>query len=327
MKPTNDMREQKRCTVCGENTHITLYSWEPNFYDHEKFETCSWDGRQSLSLTIVQCTNCAHVYTSPAFRPVDLGLVYPADIVPDDTDSVWKNLTAKKYVEFAHTVAKFFPRGSVVCDVGTRYGGLPKQLINFEMQAFGLEYNTMAVERALQFANPVAQGTVDDIESAAKSFGYSQIDVVTMDDVSEHLAYPDKDFRHIFNTLRSGGGLVTRQMNIDSVGHKLYRRDWYYLQPAAHMNYFSPSTLGRLLETIGFKVIAVEKPAKIAMLYRLFVQRHLSKVRRRILSRSSTESEQALRKLQGQQTTAKPLYLRERKKSPNDMFTIVCVKP
>lgn len=206
-----DFRQVKSCAVCGDMRQKVLYAWEANEYPHHQFETCSWDGRQSVPLTIVKCKSCGHIYTSPAFKESALGLVYPEDMIPSDTKKIQQNLDSRKYTTFAALIRGYVANNSVVCDIGTRYGGLPYQLVRSGFTAFGIEYNPESVRIGKAFGAPVFQGTVEQMSQIARAAGCPSIDVVTMDDVSEHLPHPDKDFRAVFDMLPPGGILMALQ--------------------------------------------------------------------------------------------------------------------
>jgi hypothetical protein len=55
MTTTTEIRESKSCNICNSEKHQPVYSWSKDHYDHEKYETASWDGRLSLDLQIVKC--------------------------------------------------------------------------------------------------------------------------------------------------------------------------------------------------------------------------------------------------------------------------------
>ena len=80
----NELRESKPCCICNADQHKEVYQWPANYYSHQEFETASWDGRQSLPLSIVKCSSCQMVYTRPSFKLESLSLVYPDDIVPPE---------------------------------------------------------------------------------------------------------------------------------------------------------------------------------------------------------------------------------------------------
>lgn len=319
------VREKKACAVCGDGHQKVLYEWDANEYPHDQYETCSWDGRQSLALTIVKCKACGHIYTSPAFKECALGLVYPEDLVPTDDETIHQDLESKKYIQFAELIRKYIAGTSVVCDIGSRYGGLPYRLVRSGITALGIEYNPESVRMGREFGAPVFQGTVEQMSKVIRESGYSSVDVVTMDDVSEHLSQPDKDFRTVFDALPPGGMLITRQMNISSLGHQLYGRNWYYLQPAAHINYFSPQTLGRLLTQIGFHIVSVDTPHTLPVMLHT-IRRSFREICRAFLRNITKERCKRAQKFTHTAGT-KLVYLIDRKKTLDDCFTMICRKP
>lgn len=176
-----------------------------------------------------------------------------------------------------------------------------------------------------KFGTPVFQGTVEQMSKIRNEGGYSSVDVITMDDVSEHLTHPDMDFRALFDILPPGGILITRQMNVASLGHRLYGRNWYYLQPAAHMNYFSPRTLGQLLSQIGFQMVSVDEPHTLPLIFRTLYVPFRKRLRSFLWKIRATPFKGP--KKVDNKTATKPLYLVKRKKTSGDLFTMVCRKP
>jgi 2-polyprenyl-3-methyl-5-hydroxy-6-metoxy-1,4-benzoquinol methylase len=78
-----------------------------------------------------------------------------------------------------------------------------------------------------------------------------RFDVVTMWNTLEHLPAPAAFLDEAFRVLEPGGWLAVSMPNFDSLSVALLGPKYRYIG-VAHLNYFSPSTLGRLLTRCGF---------------------------------------------------------------------------
>lgn len=298
------LREHKNCNICGSDEKELLYHWDADVYPHNEIETCSWDGRQSIDLSIVKCKNCGLVFTSPAFKPENLGLVYPADIIPEKIEI---NSNEKKFVELGDEIKKFLPAGSTLLDVGARYGAFIKRMTSMGYTSFGVEYNPEAVERAKEEGiDGLFTGTIDSLPDALhEETGHRFMDAFVMDDVLEHLTDPVKDITILNGLQEIGGKLFLRQMDLDSWGHRLYGKNWYYLQPAAHMYFFNEDSIKRLLKKVGYRVVSIRRASFMKVLFS-FLQNSISGKSEAIIN-------------------GKPNYLNYRKKL-RDMFLVIAEK-
>lgn len=230
--------ETKACAICSNDSFKLVYSFPDNYYDRKKFETSSWDGRVSFSPHIVTCSKCGLVQTNPSFKESSLDLVYPEDRIKKIDVSKEFSFT-KKYDELLKILTKYKKNGSLI-DIGSRYGVFPwhaKKFYNFD--SAGIELNKACVKEGNRFFKNIVSGGVLDIPKALKLLNKKKVNVITMDDVLEHLVHPLRDLNFISKYQNKGDIIIMRQMNFDSLGRKLFGRHWYYIQPAAHQYYFT----------------------------------------------------------------------------------------
>lgn len=255
----SQFRESKKCCICDLDDYRVCYEWPANFYPHDQFETASWDGRTNLPLTIVECSNCSMVYTRPSFKEQHLGLIYPDDIVPASTDSA-KLLATRKWDGIISCMKRHLPQGSTVCDVGTRYGVLVKQLAEHGFSSWGVEYNAAAVSKSIELGiENVFEGTIKTIGHIREKHSIDRVNGFVLDDVLEHLVNPAEEISALAENQKSGDFIFARQMNWNSLGHKLFRKSWYYLQPGAHMYFFDPQSAKKLFDNAGYDIVEIQK--------------------------------------------------------------------
>jgi SAM-dependent methyltransferase len=112
-----------------------------------------------------------------------------------------------------------------------------------------VEPSRWSADRARARGLQVVDGTL-----AAADLPEGSFDVVTMWDVVEHLADPLSELRRARRLLRPGGLLALSTMNVEAWFPRLLGRRWpWYMQ--MHLYYFTPRTLGRMLERAGFRMV------------------------------------------------------------------------
>jgi len=121
----------------------------------------------------------------------------------------------------------------------------------------GIELSAFAAERARARGFEVAQRDFADVSLARESF-----DVVTMWDYIEHVPRPADSLRKAFDALRPGGYLALSTGDVTSVVARITGRFWHLMIPPRHLYFFTPATIGRLLEGAGFGLVRLVRPGK-----------------------------------------------------------------
>lgn len=85
-------------------------------------------------------------------------------------------------------------------------------------------------------------------------------DLVTMQDAIEHLPDPMRGLRNACETLKPGGILFVAAPNFSSAAARALGCNWGLVEPEHHLFYFTPATLGAMLEKTGFKIEKWEFP-------------------------------------------------------------------
>ncbi len=304
--------EKKECEICETKKSAPVYSYKSEHYPHNIYETASWDGRQKINLSIVKCVNCGLTYTKPSFKEDFLHLVYPAETNKKNDFDYFANNT--KYLNFINVIRKHL-KNNTACDFGTKYGVFPYLLMQeTNLTAFGIELNEAAVKIGSENNVDIHQGTICDLPQIIKKKGLTNIDNFFMDDVLEHLVHPKRDLK-ILNSLQPiGGKLFLRQMNLNSLGHKIYRKNWYYFQPAAHMYYFNKKTIEKLLSLCGYEIELIIQPKFFHNLLKTIII-----IIKRIIKKIFVNKNNWV-------VNNKIMYLQNRGKSADDMFLVIAYK-
>lgn len=142
--------------------------------------------------------------------------------------------------------------GSVL-DVGCGEGNFLGQMARRGWAVTGVDFDADAVEAARRAHRiDVRVGTVDTMIDTGMTF-----DVVTASHVIEHVPDPAEFLAKCRRLLRPGGCMVLRTPNIDSLGHRRYKRFWRGLEPPRHLHLFSAASLAAIARTAGFSCTSV----------------------------------------------------------------------
>ncbi|MDG1261968.1 MAG: class I SAM-dependent methyltransferase [Flavobacteriales bacterium] len=257
-------REAVSCVNCGSDDHDVVHHFDQEYYNHDKFETYSWDGGVPLDLTIVKCKGCETVFQSPRFCEESLHYLYPNHPLPEKL-SYKRQMQNHKFHFLIDMIREHGTKSlheKTAVDLGTRYGVLPELLANEGYRAMGVEMNLKCVKIANQAGfEHVHQGTIADIDRLTKQQGMDRVNLVTMVDIVEHLLDPRRDFELISRHQQSGDQIFISTMDVESLGHKIFGKNWYFLH-AQHTYYFSEKMLGDLLDKFGYDIQYVHRIAK-----------------------------------------------------------------
>jgi 2-polyprenyl-3-methyl-5-hydroxy-6-metoxy-1,4-benzoquinol methylase len=198
---------------------------------------------------IVQCNRCGFVYANPRWTPEELVTAYAA--VEDKTyvdERTGRELTFEKHLRALERVTGP-ARGRTLLDVGAYIGVFVEVADQAGWDAYGVEPSVWAAREAQARGLQVFEGT-----QYAPALGQRRFDVVTMWDVIEHVDDPRGELLRAYALLKPGGVIAVHTMDIESLMARLMGPRWPWLM-GMHINYFSQSTLQRMLQSAGFEVL------------------------------------------------------------------------
>jgi SAM-dependent methyltransferase len=145
------------------------------------------------------------------------------------------------------------PSGKLL-DVGAGVGAFLSVSSRHGFSAKGVEVSKWASRYARREKGlDVATGTLEDAR-----FEDAHFDVVVLNHVIEHVQDPRALLGEIRRILRPGGLFVLGAPNAESLMARLIRARWASYRPGEHIWHFTPSTLRRLVESEGFRVVECE---------------------------------------------------------------------
>ena len=167
-----------------------------------------------------------------------------------------------------HLPTQVFAKLSIL-DIGCGWG---QALIYFKQkgfQCYGFDPAPEAIEYAKKEGLTVQVAGLDKMNVFEKKF-----DVVILFNVLEHLQDPVRVVEEIKSSVLKPGGLliidVPNEFNdFQVVGQKVHELTEWWVAPPAHLNYFSKSTLCKLLEGTGYRVLDAQSsfPLEIFLLF------------------------------------------------------------
>lgn len=238
------------CNLCGSRDSILLYpssltSSTPNASDFR----CT-SAAYGIHPPIVRCVHCGLVYANPRW---DSTVVHDSYSLVEDPTYVEERegrvLTFTRNLKPFEDLVSQQATTRRLLDVGCHIGVMVELAQERGWEAWGVEPSTWASNQARARGLKVITGTLAD---ANLKQGY--FDVVTMWDVIEHLTDPAAEIQRVHASLRPGGIFAVHTIDIESLFARLMGKRWPWLMEM-HLYYFSPRTLGRMLEEHGFQVV------------------------------------------------------------------------
>ena len=204
--------------------------------------------------SLTKCNHCKLVFVNPLPTQKELEEYYNSEYsVPE----YQKIKVIKKAKIILNLLKKFgLKKGSKILEIGASHGFFLNEIKKRNFIPYGVEISKEACEYAKKQFNIDIENK-DFLESKyvnKKEF----FDVVVLLDVLEHLINQNETLENIYKVLKRKGFLVLTIPNINSLEFKLCGRYWRWLSPPAHLFYYSPTTIKKMLEKHNFKVIYLE---------------------------------------------------------------------
>ncbi|MEI8133734.1 MAG: class I SAM-dependent methyltransferase [bacterium] len=238
--------ETVRCDFCGADNYTKRY--------------------EKRGFWMVQCNECALVYTNPRLKQEIIAALYDADYFQGHGFDKSIDYVADVKVHSTGTdgytledwdndviasILKNKPKPKVL-EVGCGTGVFLDKARKHGFDCHGLELSEYAANFVRQMGIPVETKSIEDANYPTESF-----DVIVMREVIEHLPHPLESLRTVYSWLKPGGVLFMATGNYDCPERKLRGSDWFYFMPEGHLNVFSNKTMTNYLNKVGFRSVSV----------------------------------------------------------------------
>lgn len=211
-----------------------------------------------------QCKECKTIYTNP--RPADdLLREYYADY---DAPKEWTKLlmqtdTERRVVQHRprvdlinETIHKFSNRKKeIAVDLGAGTGAFA-----YALEKSGCFDHVIAIDYSDECVNACLKRGLTAVKGSVDYFGSQSVDLLTMNDLIEHLFNPGEFLRKCFSALKSEGFISIACPSGEGFDFKIFKENTVNITPPEHLNYFNPNSLSMLLESVGFTVVEKQTP-------------------------------------------------------------------
>jgi SAM-dependent methyltransferase len=202
------------------------------------------------SFQMVKCHCCQFIYLNP--RPTNEALhEFYQQYLPEEEPSIeaWQRMMELVFKRAARLLQRFKAKGRLI-DVGTGFGFFLSEMKKREWEVTGVEIS----QRGLNYAKDrlgvnVYPGSLEKAGLPERHF-----DAVTAFYVVEHLPDPTAFLRECHRILKPGGLLLLRYPHTTPIKNflRLLGIENRLYDLPAHLSDFSPETVQRLLERVGF---------------------------------------------------------------------------
>lgn len=218
---------------------------------------CGVDDAASYRKTadIVKCNVCGTVYLRTRYTPKQMETVYQdyakdgsALEIPKSKEEIKTSGLRRDY--FLDEITSIFKKRGLFLDVGCAWGAF---LDNARSRGFTPRGIEITRDRAEFACNNLNLNVTSD-QFVDTHFDPASVAVISMIHVFEHLPDPKVALRKAFEILEPGGVFAGIVPNIESLCSTVLKENWAWLQPMYHYVHYSPRTLKRHLEEVGFVV-------------------------------------------------------------------------
>ncbi len=196
-------------------------------------------------LDVYQCPSCGLAFTHP--QPDCLAEQYN-----DDYFDLYRRRREFRLRRSDRRLGRIelIRRPGRLLDIGCSLGYFVEAALRRGWDAAGVEISPYAAREARDMGLDVRTGILQDAHFAAGSF-----DCVTMWDVIEHVTDPVEHMLEVRRILAADGLVV---IGTPDIGHPVFwvkRERWRHLKPGEHIFYFRRSSIARLFEETGFRML------------------------------------------------------------------------
>jgi 2-polyprenyl-3-methyl-5-hydroxy-6-metoxy-1,4-benzoquinol methylase len=204
---------------------------------------------------IVKCTKCDLLYLHPRPSAKEISKYYPKE-------SYWgRDVTKEKNVfnfirERENAFSPIYDiilkrkNTGAILDIGAGTGLFLSKFKDLGWKVDGVEFSKEAASFAKK-AFKIGLKTGDFLEY---KFPRNTYDVVTLNMALEHLYKPKETLMNLYEIVKENGLLVITVPNLNSVGVKLFKKNWRALDVPKHLYHFTEPSLKNMVKGAGFTV-------------------------------------------------------------------------
>lgn len=205
---------------------------------------------------ILRCKKCGLGFLNPK----DQKIIENSNSLIYNTKSYYKLLIQlqhqliRRYKNQVKEISKFVKQKGKLIDIGCSIGIFLDIAKSHGFEPYGYDINTINLEKAKKFfgINILRNNFLED-----QKFD-NFFEIATMWDVLEHMRDPVDFLSKLIQKIKPGGFLVVQCPNMDSYEFLKFGKNWNWLTPGDHVQFFTPTTLIKVLTAGGFRPIRVK---------------------------------------------------------------------
>lgn len=209
---------------------------------------------------LAKCSDCGMVWDP--FPPESLEAVYSKNYFVNENPKggyanyfEGMNINKRTFFERVKRINKKLDGKGRMLDVGSALGDSLVEAKKLGWKdVYGVELSEYAAKESKKRGLNIKIGTLKDAKYPSNYF-----DVVTLQDVIEHVEDPVSEMKEIYRILKPGGYVFLVTPDIGGLWLKLLGHLWYHYKPGEHIMYFSQNTLRKALEDSGYKNIETHR--------------------------------------------------------------------
>lgn len=237
--------EEAACDFCkGKNLRILLK--DVGYWEHD------------YKFNVVRCSRCGLTFLLPRPKSKYISGFYKSENYwGDDVNAKSRKFDIEHEREriFSPVYKLIDQRKGRILDIGSGTGLFLTKFKEDEWAIDGVEFSKDAATYAKKAYGITTK--IGDFLALSSMFKQNSFDYAVINNVLEHLYKPYETLRAIHGVLKTSGKLIIVVPNIDSLGFKLFKKNWYPLQPPIHLYYFDQKTLRKMLSESGFRINTV----------------------------------------------------------------------
>lgn len=220
----------------------------------------------------VQCCECNLIFLNPPITDKEIKKLYKDKnywAISEYKNFSQKTLAKKREENYGFLYKIIFnkiKKRGVILDMGMGNGLFLSKFKEKGWKVIGTEISSIPLRFAKERFG--IQGRMGDFLNL--SFPKKYFDVICITNVLEHIPKPVNTLKKIYSCLKDEGYLFITVPNIESLGFKIFGKDWYSLDPGRHLFLFSPLSVKKILEKTGFRIEKISHFYKIHNYYSWF---------------------------------------------------------
>jgi SAM-dependent methyltransferase len=257
------MENVNQCAVCGSEKFSDFLECKDHFVSGKTF-------------MISCCDDCNFCFTNPRPELTDSYSYYESDdyISHSKTNKGFTNRIfhqARKYtIWHKRNIVRRFAITSSFLDYGCGTGEFLNSMQKSGFNCSGIEPSTTAREYAIS-----KYGLNVLHEDELSSFDDNSLGCVSMWHVLEHVYPLEERLQQFHKILIPGGTIIVALPNMNSFDARKYEKYWAAYDVPRHIHHFTPDTLLRLMNRIGFTHVKTKPMVLDAFYISLLSEKYL----------------------------------------------------